>query len=71
MKKYTISYIMSKFDTEKEIIVHEDNKEEAWLGGLDAIRAKYGRDAYAAWVSGVTYKNGDVHYFRTSAGNPY
>ena len=71
-KIYNVQYMMNSWDTAKNIIVLARNKEEAYdIAMYDMIPEKELYTPYAAWVSSVTYQNGNYKKFNTSAGNPY
>lgn len=57
---------------EKLIDLLANNKEEAYEKAFyEAIPEREGEMPYSAWVSSVTYQNGNVRYFNTSEGNAY
>lgn len=48
------------------------NKEDAYdTAVFELIPEKCGELPYSAWVSSVTYNNGNCHYFNTHEGKPY
>ena len=57
---------------EKQIDLLANNKEEAYEKAFyEAIPEREGEMPYSAWVSSVTYQNGNVRYFNTSEGNAF
>lgn len=71
MKAYAIRYRMIGSE-EKLIDLLANNKEEAYEKAFyEAIPEREGEMPYSAWVSSVTYQNGNVRYFNTSEGNAY
>lgn len=73
MKNYTVCYKLF-FPTDKEefVTVLANNKVEAYDKAVyDVIPKKEGIQAYSAWVSGVTYNNGNYRSFNTFEGKPY
>ena len=71
MKAYAIRYRMIGSE-EKLIDLLANNKEEAYEKAFyEAIPEREGEMPYSAWVSSVTYQNGNVRYFNTSEGNAF
>lgn len=71
MKAYAVRYRMIGSE-EKLIDLLANNKEEAYEKAFyEAIPEREGEMPYSAWVSSVTYQNGNVRYFNTSEGNAY
>lgn len=70
-KSYTIEY--KEYDVAKVeyITVLAPNKEDAYYKGYDMITDKLGKLPYSAWVSAVTYQNGNYRYFNNFEGKPY
>ncbi len=72
MKAYTVSYKMESFAKEQFIVVLANNKEDAHETAVyEAIPEKEGCCPYSAWVSAVTYNNGNYKHFNTFEGKPY
>ena len=72
MKPYTVKYREYKFSAEQTIIVLADNKADAYdKATYEEIPKAIGTHPYSAWVSGVTYNNGNYKTFNTSEGNAY
>ena len=72
-KVYTVHYIMSKWSTdEKYICVLAPSKAAAYDKAVfEVIPRTLSAQPYAAWVSSVTYNNGNYKEFNTFPGNPY
>ena len=71
MKAYAVRYRMIGSE-EKQIDLLANNKEEAYEKAFyEAIPEREGEMPYSAWVSSVTYQNGNVRYFNTSEGNAF
>lgn len=69
---YAVRYRMWGGDTEHLICVIASSAPEAWdTATYEEIVKKEGKLPYSAWVSSVTYQNGNVHYFNTCEGLPY
>ena len=69
---YTVKYRMYGAADEKSISVIASSKADAYdVAAWDLIPEKEGNYPYSAWVSSVTYNNGNCHYFNTSEGNAY
>ena len=62
---YYVKYCMHPWEDEKGIQVAAHNKDEAYdIAVNEAIpNANEGHYAYSAWVSSVTYQNGNYHRF--------
>lgn len=72
MKAYYVSYKMTESGEVRGIEIHASSKAEAWdLATYEVIPAKEGSVPYSAWVSSVTYNNGNYHQFNTCEGLPY
>ena len=73
MKTYHVNYIMEYYEiVEKGVDVLAHNKAEAYDKAVyEVIPAKEGRSPYGAFVSSVTYNNGNYKEFNTFVGNPY
>jgi len=69
---YYVKYREYQMGMEKGIDVLASSKAEAYDKAVfEAIPAKEGCHPYSAWVSSVTYNNGNCKYFNTSEGNAY
>ena len=73
MKHYTVEYKLF-FPTDKVqfVCVLAKNKEDAYSKAVyEEIPKIEHVSPYSAWVSGVTYQNGNYKAFNTFEGNPY
>lgn len=72
-KVYTVHYIMSAWSTEENYIcVLASSKAEAYDKAVfEELPRTMGSCPYAAYVSSVTYSNGNYRRFNTFVGNPY
>lgn len=70
---YYVKYKMHSVDEVKGIDVIASNKEEAYdVSTYEIIPAlEGGYTPYSAWVSSVTYNNGNYRQFNTFEGKPY
>lgn len=70
---YTVHYRMSFADTVRFVCVLASSKQEAYDKAVyEAIPKEYaGFYPYSAWVSSVTYNNGNERKFNTFEGLPY
>ena len=69
---YYVKYQMYSADDVKGVCVVAGNKADAYDKAVyEAIPQKAGGLPYCAWVSSVTYANGNYREFNTFAGNPY
>ena len=69
---YTVHYKPYDYQIEKSICVIAESKGDAYDKAVyEAIPAVEGGCPYSAWVTSVTYQNGNVRYFNTSEGNAY
>ena len=69
---YYVKYRDYQTGTEKGIDVLASSKADAYDKAVyEAIPAREGSCPYSAWVSSVTYNNGNYKRFNTSEGNPY
>lgn len=70
---YHVKYkIIGSCEIEKGIDVVAKSKEDAYDKAVyEIIYDKEQCVPYSAWVSSVTYNNGNCHYFNTSEGLPY
>lgn len=65
---YTVNYMEHDADYRgRSINVIASNKEDAYVEAMN----KLGWCVYAAWVTSVTYNNGNERQFNTFAGKPY
>ena len=72
MKAYYIRYRMHQFGEEFGIAVLAKTKEDAYDKAVyERIPKREGRLPYSAWVSSVTYSNGNYKQFNTHEGKPY
>lgn len=71
MKAYTVEYRITGNEV-KSISFLANNKFDAYDKAVyELIPQKEGEIPYSAWVSSVTYQNGNCRYFNTFEGNPY
>lgn len=71
MAAYYVKYKVSG-KGEQGIQISARNKAEAYIKAFyEEIPKIEGELPYSAWVSSVTYNNGNCHYFNTSEGNAY
>lgn len=70
---YAVQYkVRGFYELPKMVCVIASSKAEAYdLAFYEAIPKTEGQLPYSAWVSSVTYNNGNAHYFNTSEGNAY
>lgn len=73
MNAYYVKYRMGGiYNQEKGIAVLARNKADAYDKAVyDEIPKIEMQLPYSAWVTSVTYNNGNCRYFNTSEGNPY
>ena len=72
MKTYHVRYKMYQSSVELGIDVAAQNKENAYDKAVyEIIPQKEGCLPYSAWVSSVTYSNGNHNKFNTFEGKPY
>lgn len=72
MKTYYIKYIPYLCGEEKGIDVLANNKYEAYDKAIyELLPQKEGCHPYSAWVSSVTYSNGNYHRFNTHSGKSF
>ena len=72
MKAYYVKYRNNSWGKELGIQVLADSKEQAYDKAVwELIPKKEGSYPYSAWVSSVTYNNGNWHHFNTCEGKPY
>lgn len=72
MKAYTVNYKLDFASETKTISFLANNKEDAYDKAVyEEIPKKEGTHAYSAWVSSVTYNNGNYKRFNTCEGKPY
>lgn len=72
-KVYTVHYIMSPYSSEENYIcVLASSKVEAYEKAVfEDIPRTVGGYPYGAYVSSVTYNNGNYKQFNTCVGLPY
>lgn len=71
-KVYTVSYLEYQGSKESYICVLAPSKADAYDKAVyEEIPRLIGSQPYAAWVSSVTYNNGNYKEFNTFPGNPY
>lgn len=72
MKAYYVRYKMYSADEVHEIQSPAENKLDAYEKAVyTLIPEKEGSIPYSAWVSSVTYNNGNYREFNTFEGKPY
>ncbi len=72
MKAYYIHYKLSQYGEVHGIDILAKTKADAYDKAVyEAIPQKDGCSPYSAWVSSVTYSNGNCKRFNTFEGNPY
>lgn len=72
MKAYYIRYKMSQHGEVQGIGTLAKTKADAYDKAVyEVIPQKEGGCPYSAWVSSVTYSNGNCKHFNTFEGNPY
>lgn len=72
MKAYYVRYKMHDCSEVRGIDVLARNKADAYdVAVYEAIPQREGRVPYSAWVSSVTYSNGNCTRFNTCEGLPY
>lgn len=72
MRAYTVEYILYDVDKVKSISFLAKNKTDAYDKAVYEIIPEIEKESpYSAWVSSVTYSNGNYKRFNTSSGNPY
>lgn len=71
-KVYTVHYRMHQSGEAKMVDVLAKNKAEAYDKAVyEAIVKEQGGLPYSAWVTSVTYQNGNYRRFNTCEGNAY
>ena len=69
---YYVEYTLSGYAMPKGICVSAKNKIDAYDKAVyEMIPNKEKCQPYSAWVSSVTYKNGNYKRFNTFSGKPY
>lgn len=69
---YTVEYRAWQNGEVKMIDILAHSKAEAHdIAVYEAIPAKEGQPPFSAWVSAVTYQNGNYKRFNTFEGMPY
>lgn len=72
MKAYAVYYKLHSAAEPKLIDLLAKNKYDAWDKAVyELIPEREGVHPYSAWVSSVTYNNGNCKYFNTFEGMPY
>lgn len=72
MNAYWVKYRLYECEKERGIQVAARNKADAYdKATYEDIPKKHGKHPYSAWVSSVTYNNGNCRKFNTFEGNPY
>ena len=72
MKAYYVKYKMYSADKAHGIQSPAENKLDAYEKAVyTLIPEKEGSIPYSAWVSSVTYNNGNYREFNTFEGKPY
>ena len=71
-KAYMVHYKMYQSGEVKAVSVLAKNKADAYDKAVyEAIVKEQGSLPYSAWVSSVTYQNGNYKRFNTFEGKPY
>ena len=69
---YTVEYRLNEFSEVRSIDVLASSKAEAYDKAVyEEIMEVEPYSPYSAWVSSVTYNNGNYRRFNTFEGNPY
>lgn len=69
---YHVRYHLWQYSEERGVDVVASSAAEAYdLATYEKIPTVEGLVPYSAWVSSVTFQNGNVHYFNTCEGLPY
>ena len=68
MNAYTVEYKEHLASGVKFVTVLANNKQDAWESAVFDLVSPA---PYSAWVTGVTYKNGNTRHFNTFEGKPY
>lgn len=72
MKAYYVKYKMHPADEVHGIGLLADSKEDAYSRAVyDLIHRMENGYPYSAWVTSVTYNNGNYRRFNTFEGKPY
>jgi len=72
MRAYYVQYTMHRNGEAKGIQSPADSKAEAYDKAVyELIPQKEGTLPYSAWVSSVTYNNGNYKTFNNFGGHPY
>lgn len=72
MKAYYVEYRVYPSDSAKGITVIAANKADAYDKAMyEIIPETESFSPYSAWVSSVTYNNGNYKVFNNFEGNPY
>ena len=71
MKTYHVEYLLYANDNARGIDVLAKSKEDAYRKAVyEDIPNKEKESPYSAWVSSVTYNNGNYRTFNTFSGKP-
>ena len=70
-KAYTIEYREHSAGKVQSVSILAKNKMEAYDKFCDEIEKVLGSYPYSAWVSSVTYQNGNYRVFNNFEGKPY
>lgn len=72
MKSYYVRYRVYKNGDEKGTCIIARSKQHAYSKAVFEIIPRIeGEQPYSAWVSSVTYANGNYQQFNTCEGLPY
>ena len=71
MKAFYVKYRMSGSEVKGVGLLAKSKADAYDKAVFDVIPKIEGELPYSAWVSSVTYQNGNVHYFNTCEGLPY
>lgn len=72
MNAYTVEYKLYSGDAVRSISFLAKNKFDAWdRATYEEIPKIFGSCPYSAWVTNVTYQNGNYRRFNTHEGKPY
>lgn len=72
MQAYAVEYKMYDVDSHHYVSLLARNKVDAYDRAVyHLIPKSEGALPYSAWVTSVTYQNGNYRRFNTSEGNPY
>lgn len=69
---YAVRYKLYSADEPHLVALLASSKEEAYDKAVyEVIPEKHGEPPYSAWVTSVTYNNGNYKRFNTFEGKPY